>query len=99
MTHISLDTETLSTRPGGVVMSVALVRFSDEASVTINLSIPEQQSLGLTIDPKTEAWWAQQDRAAWAAATVNPLPVAVGLDQLDRMGRAIARCPDLGTWS
>lgn len=82
MTHLMLDSETLSTRPGGVVMSVALVRFSDEAHCSINLNISEQQALGLTIDPKTEAWWAQQDRAAWAAATSNPLPVGAALDYL-----------------
>ena len=55
-THLMIDTETLGTRPGAIVTSVALVRFSDEAHCAFNLSIPDQQALGLESDPATEAW-------------------------------------------
>lgn len=82
MTHIMLDIKTLGTRPGAVVTSVALVRFSDEASVSLNLSVPEQQALGLESDPATLAWWGKQDPAAWAAATCNPYPLATALPYL-----------------
>lgn len=78
-THIMVDSETLCKRPGGVVLSVAMVRFSDEASFSLNLSVPDQQALGLEIDPETHAWWGTQDPAAWTAATENPQPLATAL--------------------
>ncbi len=81
-THLMLDIESLGTRPGAVVMSVALVRFSDLAHVSINLNIPEQQALRLEIDPATHAWWGKQDPVAWDAATRAPLPLATGLQYI-----------------
>jgi 3' exoribonuclease, RNase T-like len=80
MTHIMLDIESLCTRPGCVVLAAAFVRFSDEASTTLNLSIPEQQALGLEIDPQTQAWWTQQPAESWAAATSNAVPLRAALD-------------------
>lgn len=81
-THIMCDIESLCKRPGGVVLSVAFVRFSDEAQVTLNLSIPEQEALGLEIDSETAAWWNDQEAkhpGAWAAATQNPQSLSVAL--------------------
>jgi hypothetical protein len=77
-----LDLETLGTRPGAVILAAAFVRFSDEAHCTLNLSVPEQQALGMEIDPKTAAWWNDQETAhpgAWAAATANAYPLATAL--------------------
>lgn len=81
-THLMLDLETLGTRPGAVILAAAFVRFSDEAHVTLNLNIPEQQALGLEIDPATAAWWNDQEAkhpGAWAAATSNPTPLVPAL--------------------
>lgn len=81
-THLMLDLETLGTRPGAVILAAAFVRFSDEAHVTLNLNIPEQQALGLEIDPATHAWWGDQEAkhpGAWAAATAAPHPIAPAL--------------------
>lgn len=83
MTHIMLDIETLGTRPGCVVLAAAFVRFSDEAHTTLNLSIPDQQALGLEIDPETHAWWGEQEAkhpGAWATATSNPTPLRAALE-------------------
>lgn len=83
MTHIMLDLETLGTRPGCVVLAAAFVRFSDEAHTTLNLSIPDQQQLGLEIDPETHRWWGEQEAkhpGAWAAATSNPTPLRAALE-------------------
>ncbi|NVO13847.1 MAG: 3'-5' exoribonuclease [Rhodoplanes sp.] len=77
-----LDIETLGTRPGAVVLSAAFVRFSDLASVSLVMSVPDQQALGLEIDPETHAWWGKQDPAAWAAATQNPLPLRAALEHI-----------------
>src|ERR1700754_2554255 len=46
-THIMVDIETLGTRPGAIILSAAFVRFSDEAAVSLNFSIPEQDALGM----------------------------------------------------
>lgn len=83
--HLMLDTETLGTRPGSVVTSVAFVRFADEAHCAINLSVPDQQALGLEIDPQTVEWWHKQEAAApgtWARATENAVPLVPALRYL-----------------
>ena len=81
-THIMCDTETLGTKPGAIVTSVALVRFADEAHTTINLSVPDQQALALVSDPATEAWWMQQDPVARTAAFANPVPLRSALQHI-----------------
>jgi hypothetical protein len=70
-----VDIETIGTRPGAIVLAAAFVRFSDGAHTTLNLSIPDQQALGLVQDEDTLAWWRNQPPEAWAAATVNPIPL------------------------
>lgn len=84
MIHLMCDTATLGTRPGCVVLSVALVRFSDEAQVSLNLNVPDQTALGLEIDPQTHAWWGQQSPEAWAAATSNAQPLATALSYISQ---------------
>jgi hypothetical protein len=84
-THLMLDIETLGTRPGAVILSAALVRFSDEAHTTLNLNTDEQEALGLISDPFTIAWWHDQEvkaPGAWAASTLNPVPVRAALEHL-----------------
>jgi hypothetical protein len=85
-THLMLDIETLGTKPGAVVLSVAFVRFSDEAHTTLNLSVSDQLAAGLTIDESTHAWWGAQEAqapGAWAAVTSNPVPLLAALDHVD----------------
>lgn len=80
--HIMTDIETLGTRPGACVLSAAFVRFSDEAHMTLNLSLPDQEGLALEKDESTLVWWRDQEAkhpGAWAAATANALPLASAL--------------------
>lgn len=77
--HIMLDIETLGTRVGSVVLSAAFVRFSDFQSTGCNLSIGEQQVIGLEIDPQTELWWREQSAEAWRGATENPVQLVPAL--------------------
>jgi len=84
-THLMTDTETLGTRVGSVVLSVAFVRFTDEACFQINLSVPEQQALGLEIDNDTLAWWHQREAESpgiYARATQGALPLRQGLEYI-----------------
>lgn len=84
-THIMTDIETLGTRPGAVVLSAAFVRFADEAHCTLNLSVPDQQALGLEIDPQTYQWWGEQEAkapGAWTRATENALPLVPALQYI-----------------
>jgi hypothetical protein len=87
MTHIMVDIETLGTRPGAIILSAAFVRFSDEAQMTLNLSIPDQEALGLERDPGTMSWWIDQEAqhpGAWAAATRDALPLVPALEYISQ---------------
>lgn len=84
-THLMVDIESLGTRPGAIVLAVAFVRFSDEAQMTVNLSLPDQEALGLEKDPDTLRWWAEQEAkhpGAWAAATSNAQPLVPALQYI-----------------
>ena len=81
--HIMCDIESLGTRVGSVVLSVAFVRFEDHASLSLNLNVPEQQALGLEINPATVEWWRDPSRSeAWAAATTNAYPLSIALPHI-----------------
>ena len=65
---LMLDTETLGTRPGCVVMSVALVTVDEKmTSFTKNISVSDQGTHGLVIDPLTQAWWDAQPASTYEA--------------------------------
>lgn len=81
-THIMVDIETLGTRPGAIVLSAAFVRFSDEAHMSINLSVSDQEILGLEKDASTCAWWNDQEAktpGVYARATAGAQPLAIAL--------------------
>jgi len=77
--HTMVDIETMGTRPGAIILSVAFVRFSDEAHMMVNMSIEDQEMIGMEKDESTLAWWSKQDPIAWARATSNPQPLAIVL--------------------
>lgn len=62
---VMVDLETLGRRAGCVILSVGAVRFDPErgrlgARFYKVASVDSQLRLGLTKDPKTEAWWDNQ---------------------------------------
>lgn len=81
-THLMLDLETLGTRPGAVILAAAFVRFTDEAHMSVNLSVPDQTMLGMEQDESTLAWWRDQEAkqpGTYARATSDPQPLAIAL--------------------
>jgi hypothetical protein len=77
-----LDIETLGVRPGFVVASAALVRFSDLAATSLAFNVDEQKALGLEIDPETLEWWRNQSQGAQMAAFGSPVPLRPALDHV-----------------
>ena len=100
-THIMTDIETLGTRQGAVIISAAFVRCTDEAHMVLNLSIPDQQALGMEIDPKTHAWWGEQEAKApgiWQRVTENPQPIATALPYISQWIEWAAGGSDFLIW-
>lgn len=86
-THLMVDIETLGTRSGSVIISAAFVRCHDEANMVLNLNIEDQTKLGMEIDPKTHAWWGEQEAkhpGIWARVTENPVQIAQALPYISQ---------------
>lgn len=72
MAHIMHDLETFGNTPGSALRSLGAVVF-DPATGEIgaifyaNISRASCERIGLTVDPKTEAWWLEQSPEAQAA--------------------------------
>lgn len=74
---LSIDLETLGTKPGCIILSIgasAHIPFVDTPiTFHVNIDIEEQKKRGLIEDPATRAWWTTQSAEAWAAATENAI--------------------------
>lgn len=88
MNHLSVDLETLGTRPGCVVLSIGAVAFDhrlglgDEFYTTINQKSSE--AAGLVTDKGTLGWWMRQSEAArdvLIATRDGGMPLVDALDQ------------------
>lgn len=69
MAHIMMDLESWGTRPGCALRSIGAVVFdphSDSLGDEFYSNIDDRscQDIGLTIDPETVQWWAQQSPEA-----------------------------------
>ncbi len=93
MTHIMLDIETLGKKPGCVVLSAALVRFSDLATASVVFNVHEQYAAGLVSDPGTVAWWQEQTSVAQAAVTQGARPIAAALGYIRDWLNWATTCP------
>lgn len=80
--HISIDIETLGTKPGSVIASIGAVIFDPKAgvqsaedmmkdSIKILIDIRQSIALGMEVSGDTISWWMQQTDAA-RNATFNP---------------------------
>ena len=65
--NIMLDLETLGTKPGCVILSIAAVPFNmpyDVDPFYRKISIKSAEDIGMVTDPVTMAWWGKQGDAA-----------------------------------
>jgi len=81
MTHIMFDMETFGTKPGSVLRSVGAVVFDPETGATgdtfyRNIDRKSCETVGLTVDPSTVAWWSRQSQEAQNALLVDAKPLA-----------------------
>lgn len=81
-----LDLETLGTKPGSVIMSLAAIQFDLKtgklgAEYYRNIDLPSSKELGLEIDQDTIDWWNKQDRSIYNQMFVKPLHVKVVLNE------------------
>lgn len=99
--HIMLDLETLGKKPGCCVLSIGAVEFGPHGvgeGFKINLSVPEQQALGLLVDPDTEAWWDRQSEQARAAARFDPKEPETALKLFNDWVRNVGQRRGIRVW-
>jgi hypothetical protein len=99
--HTMVDIESLGTRPGAIILSAAFVRFIDEAHMTINLSVPDQEMLGMEKDESTLAWWRDLEAkspGAWARSTSDPRPLAIALPYIEQWLSWACQGDDMQIW-
>lgn len=74
MNHVMIDIETLGTKPGAVILSLAAVQFDLSGKIgemwAGNINIQEQLDKGSVIEAGTLLWWERQDKEARDAAYV-----------------------------
>ncbi len=87
MKHVSLDIETLGTRPGSIILSIGAVMFDPHTGKTghkfyRNVIGKSCADAGLTSDPSTVQWWSEQSQEVRDALKVDRVPIAQALKEL-----------------
>ena len=103
-----IDIETLGVAYGSVIVSIGAIefdlsepqrRFSPEEYDQLYVVVDREscESLGLTVEPETERWWASQSAGAREALTQPGVPLREALERL----RAFVQRPGAATvvWS
>lgn len=78
-----VDTETLGTKPGSIILSIGAVAFMPTGDgigdkFYANIDSDSCKEVGLTFDQSTVDWWTRQGEAAKKALT-DPVPAALGI--------------------
>ena len=87
--HISVDIETCSTRPGGVILSIVAMEFNPNAGILgkgflVAIDLASSMRHGFVLDADTLKWWMLQDEAARVAAFTGSVPIDKALGDLAR---------------
>lgn len=94
--NLMLDLETLGTKPGAVVLSIAAVPFASQYDIEPfyqKIRVESSIAAGLTIDPATEKWWATQDMEVRREAHSGTLEIHVVLDMFSEYIRQLPEAP------
>lgn len=93
MNHVMLDLETWGTRSGSALRSVGACVFDMQGVIREtfyhNVDRASCEALGLTIDPETEKWWADQSQAAQDALIPDQRPLAFVLGEFLKFWDAV----------
>lgn len=103
MTALSLDLETLSTRPNAAIASIGACRFDPRSdwigdTFHVHVSLANCQHHGLAIDAGTVLWWLDQSaeaRAAFVIGQQDAMPLLVALEALEDFMATTAECSEL----
>lgn len=87
MMNLMIDIETLGTKPGCAILSIAAVPFGPDADDLIpayyhKIDRDSCTEVGLIADPITLAWWQKQNIAAYAEAFSGKEHIHSALDSL-----------------
>lgn len=88
MQHIMIDTETLSTRADGVIISIGAVKFDphsdaiDPLGFYRSISIDSNTDAGRHISEDTLLWWFKQSVEAQAVFSEPKVVLGIALDEL-----------------
>ncbi|MCP9764488.1 3'-5' exonuclease [Lacihabitans soyangensis] len=76
--QLIVDLETLGTKPGAVILSVALVEWNWKGEIgkkgVFKIPLAESVAKGFVIEPETVKWWNEQDKIVFAKALNASVP-------------------------
>jgi hypothetical protein len=90
--EVMLDLETLSTKPGAVILVIGAIKFRRNDKLNENIDMKSLENLdtfyrritikscidvGLSIEKETEKWWNEQDEEVKYEALTNPDRVSI----------------------
>lgn len=90
MNHLMIDLETWGTAPGSALRSIGAVVFNPADSAVLgatfyrNIDFASQEAVGLTKDPDTVAWWADQSIEAQLALSEEQVSLPQALEELSK---------------
>lgn len=89
MRDIMIDTETLGTEPGSIILSVAAVAFNPYTTgfgddFYANIDRVSSEECGLKSDRATVKWWSEQSQEARDSLLISPKPLSRALSLLNK---------------
>lgn len=92
MQNVMIDIETLGTKPGCVVLSIAAVRFDiktgqDLDKIKINVDLESCLKIGLKVEADTFKWWMNEDRNIFSDLLKNTVSINHALRRLNNFLR------------
>jgi len=96
MIDLMVDLETLGTRPGSVILSLAAVPFNTAYALEpfyVKISSRSCLEEGLTTDARTIAWWEKQSKEAYDEAFSGTVGIIDALNDFSEYCAALPAAP------